>query len=169
MTRSTKAIRNPAPAALCALVCAVGSGVAAIGAVAADAPSSRVDPCKLITVAEVQAALGVAIGQPTDRDDSLFRNCIFKSADGRHSLYFQARDLTQADFERGMKMKGAHGIAVDPSFGPDAHADESSGTLLVWKKGVSLNIKVGDQSGNQSKAKLEQAQEKIAKSALARL
>jgi hypothetical protein len=168
MTRSTKSSSNPVPAVLCSLVCAVGSAVAAIGAVAADAPSSRVDPCKLITVAEVQAVLGVAIGEPTDRDDGLFRNCIFKSADGRHSLYLQARDLAQADFQRGMKMQGKHGIAVDPSLGPDAHADESSGTLLVWKKGVSLNIKVGDQSGNQSTAKLEESQEKIAKSALAR-
>ena len=136
--------------------------------VAADPPSARVDPCTLVTKAEAEAVLGVAIVAPSASDDGIFRHCVYASADKRHYLYFDARDEEQGNFQRGMKLN-SHGLPVDASIGADAYTDQSSGTLLVWKKGVGLNIKVGDQSGNQSAAKLQQAQEKIAKSALSRL
>lgn len=165
--------RSRANHALLAAFCAIASGllsVAAIGnAVAADAPSSKIDPCKLITAAEVQDAVGSAMGQPTASDNGIFRNCVFASSDAKLYLSFEARNLEQSSFERGMKMQ-PHGLAVvDPSLAADAYTDPSSGTLLVWKGGVTINILFSDHSGNRSKANLEQVQEKLAKKALARM
>jgi hypothetical protein len=134
----------------------------------ADPPSARVDPCTLVTKAEAEAVLGVAIVAPSASDDGLFRHCVYASADKRHYLYFDARDGDQGNFQSAMKVN-RHGLPVDPSMGADAYTDKSSGTLLLWKKGVGLNILIGDQSGNQSAAKLLEAQEKIAKIALSRL
>jgi hypothetical protein len=134
----------------------------------ADQPSAKVDPCTLVTKAEAEAVLGVSIVAPSASDDGLFRHCVYASADKRHYLYFDARDEEQGNFQRAMKVN-RHGLPVDPSMGADAYTDRSSGTLLVWRKGVALNILVGDQSGNQSDAKRLEAQEKIAKTALARL
>jgi len=139
----------------------------AAAAAMADPPSARLDPCALVNLAEAQAVLGVPLVPPKASDDGLFRHCVYKSADQRHYLYVDARDQEQSVFERGMKLHG-NGLPVDASLGSDAYTDSGSGTLLVWKKGVGLNILVGDQSGNRSAAKLLEAEVKIAQIALAR-
>jgi hypothetical protein len=151
------------------LACSATLNVAAVEAVAAaDAPSSKVDPCTLVTAAEAQAVLGVAIVAPASSDDSLFRHCIFTSADKRKYLYLDARDLKRDIFEKGMKTVRS-GLPVAGDIGADAYTDKSSGTLLVWKNGTTLNILIGDQSGNTSDEKKEAAEEKIARIALSHL
>jgi hypothetical protein len=133
-------------------------------------PSQTVDPCKLITPAEVQGVIGVAMAAPEGMDDEPYRYCTFKSAPSSgHNLYLTAQAIEQADFEQGMKML-KHGVPVGSGMGADAYTQYGgSGNLFVWKKGTELTIHLEDQSGNTSPEKREEGQEKIAKIALSRL
>jgi hypothetical protein len=123
----------------------------------------------LITKEDVQKVLGGVVAEPEASDNGIFRNCIYTAGDKAVTLDLEARDIGQDVFQRGMKLTPPHGPAVDPSLGADAYTDPSSGTLLMWKNGVTLNILVSDRSGKRSKANRAQAQEAIAKRALARL
>jgi len=129
---------------------------------------TTVDPCKLITSAEVQGVLGVAIGAPEATDADPWRNCTYKGTGG-HNLFLTTQDIEQADFEHGMKIL-RHGLPVGSGLGADAYTQYGgSGNLYVWKKGTELTIHLEDQSGNTSPEKREADQEKIAKIALSRL
>lgn len=130
--------------------------------------SATIDPCKLITAAEVEAVLGVAVEAPQGMDSEPWRSCTYKGANG-HNLYLTVMDIEQADFERGMKIL-KHGLPVGSGMGADAYTQHGgSGNLFVWKKGTELTIHLEDQTGNTSPEKREEGQEKIAKIALGRI
>jgi len=132
--------------------------------------SATPDPCKLLTVAEVQAIIGVAIAPaPESMIDDPFSYCRYKSVAAGHMLEVTVRQIEQADFERGMKIL-RHGLPVGSGLGPDAYTEHGgSGNLSVWKNGTQVIIHLEDQSGNTSDQEREASQEKIAKIALARL
>jgi hypothetical protein len=123
-------------------------------ALAAHDPSATVDPCKLVTAAEVQTVLGVAIVAPELTDSDPYRTAvtICGSWRGTSSRQTQARPT------------------VGSGIGADAYTQRGgSGNLYVWKKGTELTINLEDQSGNTSPEKREEGQEKIAKIALSRM
>lgn len=131
--------------------------------------SATVDPCTLVTAAEVQAVVGVAIAAPQRTDADPWRTCTYKSVVSGHMLEITALDIEQADFERGMKIL-KHGLPVGSGMGPDAYTQHGgSGNLFVWKKGTELTFHLEDQSGNTSPEKREEGQEKLARIALSRL
>lgn len=132
--------------------------------------SAAPDPCKLLTVAEVQAIIGVAIAPaPESMIDDPFSYCRYKSVAPGHMLEVTVSQIEQADFERGMKTL-KHGLPVGSGLGPDAYTQYGgSGNLFVWKKGTQITIHLEDQSGNTSDAQREASQEKVAKVALSRL
>ncbi|HZS61638.1 MAG TPA: hypothetical protein VFA43_20350 [Gemmatimonadaceae bacterium] len=149
-------------------IASIVSGTALALAAVSNFGWTTVDPCKLITSAEVQGVLGVAIGAPEAKDTDPWRNCTFKGTGG-HNLFLTTQDMEQADFERGMKLV-KHGLPVGSGMGTDAYTQYGgSGNLFVWKKGTVLTIHLEDQSGNTSPEEREANQEKIAKIALSRL
>src|SRR5579862_4785929 len=139
--------------------------------IAAHVPSVSitVDPCKLVTAAEVQAVVGVPMQAPQGMDDEPYRNCEYMSTNPGHNLYLTTQDMEQEYFEKGMKMV-KHGLPVGTGMGAEAYTQYGgSGNLYVWKKGTELTIHLEDQSGNTSPEKREADQEKIAELALSRL
>lgn len=129
---------------------------------------TTLNPCKLITAAELQGVLGVAIGTPEATDADPYQTCTYKGTGG-HNLFLTAQDMEQADFQQGMKIL-KHGLPVGSGLGPDAYTQYGgSGNLFIWKKGTTLTIHLEDQSGNTSPEKREADQEKIAKIVLPRM
>lgn len=143
------------------------SAIALAWAVAAH-HSAPPDACKLVTVAEVQGVLGVAVAPPQGVDDDFIRSCSYMGTGG-HNLFLETREMQKADFERGMSIV-KHGLPVGSGIGADAYTERGgSNNLIVWKKGTALTIHLEDQTGNTTPEKKEQGQEQIAKIALSRL
>jgi len=151
-----------ATAAVTLLILASAKPVS-VAATDAPAASASMDPCSLVSAAEARSILGVDVSTPVSGDDGLMRHCVYSSADKRKSLTLEAKATDRAVFERWMKL---HGSAV-PQLGSDAYTN--AGTLLVWKNGTQVNVKISDQSGNRSAEQLEIAQEKAASVVLPRL
>ena len=145
-------------------------GILCISAAALVRVSAAPDPCKLVTVAEIQGVVGVPFAAtPESMNDDPFFYCRYKSVAPGHMLEITVREIEQADFEKGMKIL-RHGLPVGPGMGPDAYTQYlGSGNLYVWKKGSELTFHLEDQSGNTSPEEREALQEKLAKLALSRL
>jgi hypothetical protein len=132
------------------------------------APSNRADPCVLVTAADAQAAIGVPMGQPKAMDDGLYRHCTYESADGRFYLYISTIDDDEASFERGKKITTKESKTVG-GLGANAYFDLDHQLLLIWKKGILLNIQAGDHSRNTGLDQLEADDTKAASAAIPRL
>jgi hypothetical protein len=165
MTKQSKAIADSsARATILATVVAMVAMVPPVDA----APSNRADPCALVTAADAQTAIGVPMGQPKGMDDGLYRHCTYESADGRFYLYISTIDDDQASFEQGRKLTARNSKTVE-GLGANAYFDPDHEMLLIWKKGILLNIQAGDHSGNTSLAQLEAHDAKAAAAAIPRL
>jgi hypothetical protein len=140
----------------------------AAGVAAADAPSNRADPCVLVVANDVQSAFGTPTAAPKSSDDGLFRHCQYVSPDGRYYAYIDTIDREKTEFERALALSPRGKIPVS-TVGAPAYIDKASGTLSVWKKGIVVNILLGDHSGNMSEERKTSLEEKIALSALSRL
>jgi hypothetical protein len=134
----------------------------------ADAPSNRADPCLLVTAADAQTALGVSMGQPKAMDDGLYRHCTYASADGRFYLYVSTIDDDEASFEKGRKLTTKHSKTIS-GLGANSYSDEDRNMLLIFKKGILLNIQAGDHTGKLSGEQLDAAEFKAAVTAVPRL
>lgn len=134
----------------------------------ADTPSNRADPCVLVTAGDAQSAVGVPMGQPKSMDDGLYRHCSYTSADGRFYLYVSTIEDDQASFEKGRKITTKNSKTV-VGLGESAYFDLDHQMLLVFRKGILLNIQSGDHTGKTSAAQLEVDDEKAGAIAVPRL
>jgi len=134
----------------------------------AEPPSNRADPCVLVTAVDAQLAVGVPMGQPKAMDDGLYRHCSYVSADGRYYLNVSTIEDDEASFEQGRKITTKNSKTV-AGLGANAYFDLDHQLLLIFKKGILLNIQVGDHTGKTSAAQLEAAGEKVGAAAIPRL
>jgi hypothetical protein len=134
----------------------------------AEPPSNRANPCALVTAIDAQNAVGVLMGQPKAMDDGLYRHCSYVSADGRYYLNVSTIEDDEASFEQGRKITTKNSKTV-AGLGANAYFDLDHQLLLIFKKGILLNIQVGDHSGKSSAAQLEALDEKAGAVAVPRL
>src|SRR6201746_810051 len=102
------------------VVATLASLTSAVGAYAAD---DIVDPCKLVTAAEVQAVLGApatmaAMRPPSRPDKTPARICSFQGQNGKMMTLY-AGHRTKAQFTReGAGMESIAGVGVAPAADP---------------------------------------------------
>jgi hypothetical protein len=89
----------------------------------AEPPSNRAEPCLLVTAADAQASVGVAMGQPKGMDDGLYRHCTYDSANGRFYLYVSTFGDDEASFEKGRQLTAQNSRTVS-GLGAKAYSDE---------------------------------------------
>jgi hypothetical protein len=122
-------------------MCVVSSGPAR----AAGPDPETVDPCKLITQAEAQAALGMPV-KPGEFVDSIYRICSFKPANGgTYYLSISLLSIDKATFDKAdpRQFERAGGTNLDAFFATN------SNILNVWHAGNQLQIQIhfGDNAG----------------------
>lgn len=145
---------------------ASGSEVAASSA-ASSGSAGKSHPCSLVTAADARTALGVAAPATiTDKDDGLFTDCVYTSADGRHSLSIQILDDTdnKADFD-----KNVNKLTPVPGVGDGALFSSDMDSMSVLKGNVLINLLLSDESGDTTPAQVKAALTVVAKVAVSRL
>jgi hypothetical protein len=143
--------------AACVLECLGG------WATAADGDADTVNPCKLITQAEAQSALGMPL-KPGEFTDGIYRSCSFRPANG--GTYYVAVTLFSIDkatFDKvdPRQFKRATGTNLDAFFAT------SSPLVSVWHAGSQLQIQVHFED-NAGQTGAEAAELKLATIAVTR-
>jgi hypothetical protein len=119
--------------AACILACLGGL------ATAADSAADTVNPCKLITQAEAQSALGMPLKPGEFMDGGVYRFCSFKPAnEGTYYVNVSLLSIDKATFDKAnpRQFERATGTNLDAFFAI------SSPLLSVWHGGNQLQIQV---------------------------
>jgi hypothetical protein len=143
--------------AACILDCLGG------GASAADAGPDSVNPCKLITQAEAQSAVGMPV-KPGEFMDGIFRSCAFKPAnDGTYYVAVTLFSIDKATFDKAdpRQFRRATGTNLDAFFAI------SSPLVSVWHAGNQMQVQVHFEN-NAGQAGAEAAELKLATVAVTR-
>jgi hypothetical protein len=122
-----------------------------------------VNPCKLITQAEAQAALGMPV-KPGEFMDSFYRFCNFKPANGgTYYLSVSLLSIDKATFDRAdrRQFERVAGTNLDAFFA------KNSPLLSVWHAGKQLQFQVHFED-NAGQAGAKAAELKLAAIAVAR-
>ena len=133
--------------ALCSLECMGSLSSAATAAEDAESVADKVNPCKLITQAEVQSALGMPVGPGVPAAVAFYRICAFKPVSGNGTYYVNVSLLStdKAAFDKvdPRQKERATGTNLDAFF------LLSSPVLAVWHAGNQMEIQVsfGDNAG----------------------
>lgn len=124
---------------------------------AAPATAAKVDPCALVTPAEVQEVTGTPDPSPSDVPAGVYQSCSYTKA----GVVVLVRGIGKAAFDKSAAANPG-GVKPVPGIGQDAYS--AGGALLVWQNGTEITISVtSDGSGD-----LDQA-EQFAKAAVAQL
>jgi len=133
---------------------------------AAASPDS-VNPCKLITAAEAQSALGMPVSAGEFMDDNIFRHCKFTGATNTGAGYpyviisLISRDKAAFDKMNPHDFERATGTNLDAFF------FKGSPWVTVWHNGVELQIQISF-SDDAGKARAKTQELKLADIAVTR-
>jgi hypothetical protein len=136
---------NPVARAAMALAAIAGCVLGCPGSGAIAANAETVDPCKLITQAEAQSALGMSV-KPGEFVEAIYRICSFKPANGgTYYLNVSLFAIDKATFDKAdpRQFERAAGTNLDAFF------VKRSNMLNVWHAGNQLQIEIhfGDNAG----------------------
>lgn len=107
--------------------------------VAATEPLAAPNPCRLVTAADVKAALGTVAGRGKLQTLGLYQSCTYATRRGA-TVTVQTRPLSKTDFVKSAK---ANPPPVKPVGGLGAPAYFAGGyTLLVWRGGNEATFSV---------------------------
>jgi hypothetical protein len=107
-------------------------------ATAADTDPGEVDPCKLITQAEAQSALGVPVKPGQFVESIIYRICVFKAVKGGPS--YISIGLTRVDKASFDTADSQSERAVGTNL--DAFFTKNNSDLNVWHAGNQMQIQV---------------------------
>lgn len=148
--------------AMAVVAACVLQGLGGSAALAGEDPDA-VNPCKLITQAEAQSALGMPV-KPGEPMDGIYRFCSFKPANGgTYYLTISLFSEEKATFDKidPRQFERAPGTNLDAFFA------KSSPLLSVWHAGNQLQIQVHFDD-NASQAGVKAAELKLAAIAVTR-
>ena len=107
------------------------------------ASAAPIAPCKLVTIADAQTALGGPVGKPKIETLGLYQSCTYSR--GRAILTVQTRALSKADFIKSAKANPPPVVAVS---GLGVLAYSAAGyTLLAWRNGTEATFTIGGGKG----------------------
>ena len=105
---------------------------------ASPAAGAPIAPCKLVTAADAQTALGGPVGRPKVETLGLYQSCTYSR--GRAVLTVQTRALSKADFIKSAKANPPPVVAVS---GLGVLAYSVAGyTLLAWRNGTEATFTI---------------------------
>jgi hypothetical protein len=107
-------------------------------ATAADTDPDKVDPCKLLTPAEAQSALGMPVKPGQFVESIIYRICIFKAVKGGPP--YVSVGLTSVDKASFDTVDPSQERAVGTNL--DAFFTRNNSDLNVWHAGNQLQIQV---------------------------
>jgi hypothetical protein len=133
----------------------------------AAANPDSVNPCKLVTAAEAQSALGMPVSAGVFMDDNIFRHCTFtgttETGSGKPYVTVSLISKDKATFDK-MNLRDferATGTTLDAFF------YKRSPWVTVWHNGNELQIQISfNNDAGEARAKTEEL--KLAESAVTR-
>jgi hypothetical protein len=139
-----------------------------------DVPSDPIDPCVLVTSADVRATLGIAFTL-TARDDNVdSHKCEFQDA-GQHWLVEvytdnKERSEFEADGKEASRRNATWGKSpMIHTIAAPAYPFVEEGRLIVWKNKIAVTVGIQEITSTKSDDVLEAAREKLANIALSRI
>jgi hypothetical protein len=107
-------------------------------AVAAPATAAPIAPCKLVTLADARATLGVFVGKPRSETIGFYQSCTYRH--GTSFLIVETRAISKTAFVKSAKLSVRPVVAVS---GLGVPAYSAAGTvLLVWRHGTEATFLV---------------------------
>jgi hypothetical protein len=137
----------------------VSIGTLVVGA-AAGSTLAGANPCKLVTAADVKAAVGSAAGRGKLQTLGLYRSCTYTTQSSAF-VTVQTRTLAKADFATSARMNPGPVKAVSGLGAPAYYVGRA--TLLIWRHGNEATFSVFGAGPALS------TEVKLAKRALARM
>jgi hypothetical protein len=133
-TPSTDETRTPAATA--------SAGETQTPAETAQPAAGELDPCALVTTADVEAVLGVSLGEPEKQTVGPFETCIYSDDAGNYVQVQVGSDVyTQGTFDDAMEAAAEElDVEAEPVSGLGDKAYWLVGVLWVQKGDVSLNV-----------------------------
>src|SRR6266700_2804482 len=107
-------------------------------AAAAPAGAAPLAPCKLVTLADARATLGVFVGKPRSETIGFYQSCTYL-----HSTSFlivQTRAISKAAFVKSAKLSARPVVAVS-GLGVPAYSAAAT-VLLIWRHGTEATFLV---------------------------
>jgi len=104
--------------------------------------AGELDPCALVTTADVEAVLGVSLGEPEKQTVGPFETCIYSDDAGNYVQVQVGSDVyTQGTFDDAMEAAAEElDVEAEPVSGLGDKAFWLVGVLWVQKGDVSLNV-----------------------------
>jgi len=130
-------------------------------ALAAPAAAAPIAPCKLVTLADARATLGVFVGKPRAETIGFYDSCSYSYRTS--FLPVQTRAISKAAFVKSAKLSARPVVAVS-GLGVGVTAYSAAATvLLVWRHGTEATFLVTGPGKSLADAK------KLAKKVVSRL
>ncbi len=131
--------------------------IASSGLAKAAADAGSVNPCKLITVAEAQSAVGMPVSAGVFMDDNIFRHCTFTgvtdTGGGKPYVTISLISKDKAIFDqiRPRDFERATGTTLN------AYFYKASPWVTVWHNGNELQIQISfSNDAGKTRAKTEE-------------
>jgi hypothetical protein len=106
---------------------------------AAPASAAVTSPCKLVSSANAEHALGAAVGSGKLRTVGRYRSCTYTK--GARTVVVLERKLTRSAFDTSAKKNPGPVVHV-VGIGSDAYSAGGGSTLLLWKNGTEVTVLV---------------------------
>jgi hypothetical protein len=99
------------------------------------AATTKVDPCSLLTAADLTSALGASPGAGTSNPAGVYQECTY----GKAKVIVLVRNIDKNSFD---KSAAANPGTVKPVSGIGQDAYSADGDILTWKNGTEFVIAV---------------------------
>jgi hypothetical protein len=142
--KSTTTSAGSAPTATGGAVTATGAPPATTPATASAGPTgtgptttatAKIDPCSLLTAADLSGALGGSVGAGTSAPAGVYQACVY----GKAKVVVLVRNIDKTTFD---KSAAANPGSVKPVSGIGQDAYAADGDILTWKNGTEVSIRV---------------------------
>lgn len=146
---------------------APGSTVAAGGGGGGNGDLSRVDACALLTPAEIQQVIGVAVGDGINQDSNIVKQCEWDTTDATSSasVGLTVRTFTNEDWQTILAFPNATAVS---GMGEEAYRNSPiTGDLSVKQHGYEIDMALFGAANTQ--AQTDQFTDSLMKLVLTRL
>jgi hypothetical protein len=128
------------------------------------------DPCVLVTVADLRAALGVTFPKPNVANDVESRMCSYESGKFLVEVYTGNEELTEFQSDSAKKRNDTMGKTIKVrTVSAPYYQSIGAGRLIVWKNKTRFTVGVQDITFTMSDEALEAVREKLVNLGLSRI
>jgi hypothetical protein len=139
-----------------------------------DAPSNPVDPCVLVTTADLQATLGIALKLSAQDDNGESRKCEYQDTGQNWLVQIYTGNSERSEFQNDSKRASSRNAtwgkaSVINNITAPAYRGVGEGRLIVWKNNIAVTVGIQEITFTKGDDVLQGAREKLANIALSRM